>query len=150
MHTDDGTDPPADERDAGPARLRARLLRFLEAAERGLAQAYLEQAPRWGERRALEEAALRHVAHAELLRALRSGGPSGVDRTWVLGPPDEPATLATAERHALETLHDCLSDLDPPTAARLLESVIAEHARTLKAACERAGIDPNREGSFGV
>src|SRR5689334_17977581 len=107
--------------------LRAHLLAALEACERGLAAAYRQQAAKrrgitLADRQALEETARHHLRHAAAIRDRRPGGRGGgsgrsgddVDPLWVVGAATDPTTLALAEKRAYETLHDCLSDLDPP------------------------------------
>jgi hypothetical protein len=135
--------------------LRARLLRSIEACERGLASLYREHARRRDlapdEQLRLEWVAAVHLEHARLLRLRRPGGgdpDDPIDTLWVIGPVFERWTLAQAEKRAWETLHDCLGDLDLPTQELLTSRLLPEHLATLEEACARAGIDANAEGGL--
>src|SRR5438093_288844 len=144
-----GTGMPRGEGGSAPGEpgltaLRAELIRALEACERGLAAAYRREARRLGprlpdERRALERAAVRHLAHAAALRR-RHGRVAAAreDWLWVAGPTGDPATLARAEQRAYDTLHDCLSDLDGETREVLLSSLLPDHVESLRRAFARA------------
>jgi hypothetical protein len=133
---------------------RGRLLRALEACERGLAAAYRAQArvrttaaadALW-----LEQGARRHLEHAERLRAVAAASGEPIDTLWVIGPARAPATLAYAERLAYETLHDGLSGFDRAGRTLLLGEILPDHVRSLREACARAGLDVNAEGALDV
>src|SRR6478609_7722511 len=100
---------------------RIEELRRLEAAERALADAFVAFA-----RSSEGGARLLHLAErrwrlAERLaeRIVALGGEPQVDPDdiWIIGKPDELATIIYAEQSAQRTYHDHLLDLDPETMA---------------------------------
>jgi hypothetical protein len=116
--------------------LRCRLLKVLEACERGLALAYRQRLGKFSvaARQRMEQLGSEHAAHAAALaeRLAELGGhPDPLpDDLWIQRPRDRVAALADAERLARDTLRDALNDFDPETRV-LVERLIAEHQRML-------------------
>jgi hypothetical protein len=108
--------------------VRTEELRRFEMCERALADAYRRQARRVP---ALGPIGEEHAVHADLLRARLQalGGVAArdTDDEWLLGPIDDPRTLAVAEELALATYHDHLNDHDAETMELLRDHILPAH-----------------------
>jgi hypothetical protein len=120
----------------GLAAGRIEELRRLEAAERGLAYAFLEFVRAAGRDGRLSQLAERHRHTSELLagRLVELGGEAYVDADdqWIVGPTDRLDTIVFAEQSARRTYHDHLLDLDPDTMRLVRERVLPVHEETLE------------------
>ncbi len=114
---------------------RVEELRGLEAAERGLADAFDAYA-----RGAESDGRLLHLAErhrqlaallAERIGALGSTPLAEPSDQWIVGPPDRRETILYAELSAQRTYHDHLLDMDPETLQLLRDRVLPAHEETL-------------------
>lgn len=127
-------------------RVQVEELKHLEACERALAESYRRQPLVPGiSSRDLMAIAAQHIEHAAILRG-RLVALGGVpielpDDAWLEGT--DGAALIAAERSALATYHDHLTDLDPATARVVRACILREHALTL--ALLDPSFDPERD-----
>jgi hypothetical protein len=120
--------------------VRLQELDHLERCERTLAGAYRFHEPIAGVPEAtLQHIAQQHLEHARLLREriIELGGtPSDeLDDAWISS--SDLVGLRRAERHALATFHDHLTDFDHTTAHAIREHLIPAHLEAL------ATLDPH-------
>jgi hypothetical protein len=114
---------------------RIEELRRLEAAERALAQAFVEFTRATRHDGQLLHLAEQHRRTSELLaeRLTQLGGEAYADPDdqWIVGPTDRLDTIVFAEESARRTYHDHLLDLDPDTMRLVRERVLPVHEETL-------------------
>src|SRR5437868_3813033 len=116
---------------------RLEELKRLEAAERALADAFVDFARSAESGGRLLYLAERHRQIAALLLAERivalGGQPDlDADDAWIIGRTDELDTIVYAEQAAQRTYHDHLVDFDPETMQLVRDRVLPEHEDTLE------------------
>jgi hypothetical protein len=128
---------------------RLEELKRLEAAERGLVEAFVDFARSAEIGGRLLYLAERHRQIAALLaeRIVALGGEPDLyaDDAWIIGPTDELDTIVYAEEAAQRTYHDHLVDFDPVTMRLVRDRVLPEHESTLELLTgERGLMQPHR------
>jgi hypothetical protein len=141
--------PQRPDAEAPVPNIQIEELKHLEQCERALANAYRFHAP-------LPELpedellaiARQHLEHAAILRgrivALGGEPGSAADYSWVTGR--DLHGLIVAERRALATYHDHLTDLDPASARMVEEHILHDHVAS--ASRIDAGYQPGRNGEI--
>jgi hypothetical protein len=132
---------------------RLEELKRLEAAERALAEAFVDFARRAESGGRLLYLAERHRQIAALLadRIVALGGEPDLDTddAWIIGPTNELDTIVYAEQAAQRTYHDHLLDFDPVTMHLVRDRVLPEHEDTLELLTGERGLMQQRHAEQG-